>query len=278
MNENNCNNTYACSSNNNRTTSNSLRVPATASATAKHQQQMNLAAIQKPRASYPEIMNPRLSLNGTLRHLVPSPRPLYRDHSSRSIHPLTANEQQMSELDGSFYGNIIHSSGRGSGGGGSIGGGGYLNASNNMMGNDGGVGSDIGLIDLSTSNVGIMTTTTSLDYNSVGGGAGGSGTGDFNSSTGGGGVHFHTTELSITPSMTGDEQCIDLGSLRRFSIDRHSFLGKSLLVCLCTCLFIFIVFSCIFFCQLFLVILNCFFSFLLTNICNFPSSVQRLCH
>ncbi|KNC32846.1 hypothetical protein FF38_01707 [Lucilia cuprina] len=218
-----------CSNNSNRA-SNSLRVPTTSTATAKHQQQINLAAIQKPRASYPEIMNPRLSLNGTLRHLVPSPRPLYRDHSSRSIHPLTANEQQMSELDGSFYGTITRS--------------GYLTASNAGGGSSGGGVVDSGaLLDLSSSNVGIVTTTTSLDYTSglndysgsAGGGVGGggsssvggvgvlagSGMGDFSSA---GGVHFHTTELSITPSMTGDEQCIDLGSLRRFSIDRHSFL------------------------------------------------------
>lgn len=67
-------NTFSCS--------NSLRVPSATAPTAKQQQQMNLAAIQKPRASYPEIMNPRLSLNGTLRHLVPSPRPLYRDRSA----------------------------------------------------------------------------------------------------------------------------------------------------------------------------------------------------
>ncbi|XP_054737768.1 uncharacterized protein LOC129244179 [Anastrepha obliqua] len=139
---------------------------------------------QKPRASYPEIMHPRLSLNGTLRHLVPSPRPLYRDHSSRSIQPLTANEQQMAELDGSFYGNTLgcfSTSGGGGGGGGSSRGGG------------GGGGS---------SRVGF----------SGGGGGGESNTG------------FHTTELSITPTLTGDEQFIDLGSLRRFSIDRQSFL------------------------------------------------------
>nr|XP_036226058.1 potassium/sodium hyperpolarization-activated cyclic nucleotide-gated channel 2 isoform X2 [Bactrocera oleae] len=135
---------------------------------------------QRPRASYPEIMQPRLSLNGTLRHLVPSPRPLYRDHSSRSIQPLTANEQQMAELDGSFYGNTLgcFSTG-GSGGGG------------NKGGAVGAGGSRIGF--------------------------GGGGGGECNTG-------FHTTELSITPTLTGDEQYIDLGSLRRFSIDRQSFL------------------------------------------------------
>ncbi|XP_053965162.1 cyclic nucleotide-gated cation channel beta-1 [Anastrepha ludens] len=139
---------------------------------------------QKPRASYPEIMHPRLSLNGTLRHLVPSPRPLYRDHSSRSIQPLTANEQQMAELDGSFYGNTLgcfSTSGGGGGGGGS-----------SRAGGGGGGSSRVGF--------------------SGGGGGGESNTG------------FHTTELSITPTLMGDEQFIDLGSLRRFSIDRQSFL------------------------------------------------------
>ncbi|XP_058981654.1 cyclic nucleotide-gated cation channel beta-3 [Musca domestica] len=156
--------------------SNSLRVPsATTPATAKlQQQQQQQQYLQKPRASYPEIMNPRLSLNGTLRHLVPSPGPLYREHSSRSIQPLTANEQQMAELDGSsFYGG-----GCGSGGG--------------SVTRNGGAGVDA--------------------YNTDGGGSYGIG------------VNYHTTELSITPTMNGDEQCIDLGSLRRFSIDRHSFL------------------------------------------------------
>lgn len=146
---------------------------------------------QKPRASYPEIMQPRLSLNGTttaatmLKHLVPSPRPLlFREHSARSIQPLFAAEQQMAELDGSsFYGGI-------SGGG--------ANPGYSGTGGRGGYG---------------------------GGGSGGRGGGS-SSTAGGGGGGFHTTELSITPTMTGDEQYIDLGSLRRFSIDRHSFLGK----------------------------------------------------
>lgn len=208
------------SSSNTNYNSNSLRVPlsstaaaattqgATAAATSpttKHQQQqqqINIAAIQKPRASYPEIMNPRLSLNGTLRHLVPSPRPLYRDHSSRSIQPLTANEQQMAELDGSFYGNVTRS--------------GYLTTSTAAMGGGGGV--------VGGGGVGGGSGYLGLNYNcglveyGTGGSYGGGGVG--------GDVQFHTTELSITPSMTGDEQCIDLGSLRRFSIDRHSFLGK----------------------------------------------------
>ncbi|XP_017837388.1 cyclic nucleotide-gated cation channel alpha-3 isoform X2 [Drosophila busckii] len=109
-------------------------------------------------------MQPRLSLNGMLNppypSLMPSPRPLYRDHSSRSINPLTQYEQQMAELDGSFYG---------------------CNAAY-----------------LGASNVGVPSAPA------VSG--------------------VHTTELSITPTMAADEQFIDLGSLRRFSIDRQSFL------------------------------------------------------
>lgn len=139
---------------------------------------------QKPRASYPEIMQPRLSLNGTLRHLVPSPRPLYRDHSSRSIQPLTANEQQMAELDGSFYGNTLGCF---------------------ITGGSGGGG---------TKSCGVGAGGSRCGFGGGGGGGGASNTG------------FHTTELSITPTLTGEEQFIDLGSLRRFSIDRQSFLGK----------------------------------------------------
>ncbi|XP_055839287.1 potassium/sodium hyperpolarization-activated cyclic nucleotide-gated channel 1 isoform X2 [Episyrphus balteatus] len=94
---------------------------------------------QRPRSSYPEFLQPRLSLNGTVsghRHLVPSPRPLFREQSSRSFQPFLES----------------------------------------------------------------YTGTAA---------------------SGGGGMH--TTELSITPSVAGDEQYIDLGSLRRFSIDRQSF-------------------------------------------------------
>lgn len=61
------------------------------------------------------------------------------------------------------------------------------------------------------------------------GGAVGAGGSRIGFGGGGGGesnTGFHTTELSITPTLTGDEQYIDLGSLRRFSIDRQSFLGK----------------------------------------------------
>lgn len=141
---------------------------------------------QKPRASYPEIMQPRLSLNGTLRHLVPSPRPLYRDHSSRSIQPLTANEQQMAELDGSFYGNTL---------------GCFITGGSKGGGSGGGVGG---------------SNRMSCGGTATGGSGGG---GESNTA-------FHTTELSITPTLTCDEQYIDLGSLRRFSIDRQSFLGK----------------------------------------------------
>ncbi|EDW31922.1 GL10706 [Drosophila persimilis] len=164
-------------SNTNRTTT------ATATATATS---YRLA----PRASFPEIMQPRLSLNGLLNpSLMPSPRPLYRDHSSRSINPLTAYEQQMAELDGSFYASNA----------------GYLGAG--MGGSAGGA-----------------TTCTNL---TVGGGSSGAPSGGLShggGTIGGGSAAIHTTELSITPTMAADEQFIDLGSLRRFSIDRQSFL------------------------------------------------------
>ncbi|XP_030370043.1 uncharacterized protein LOC115620772 [Scaptodrosophila lebanonensis] len=147
--------------------------------------QTQMSGLQKARASFPEIMQPRLSLNGMLNpSLMPSPRPLYRDPSSRSINPLTAYEQQMAELDGSFY--ASNASYLGAGMGGSAGG---------------------------------ATTCTNL---TVGGTSGASAAA---SGTGSGVAGaFHTTELSLTPTMAGDEQFIDLGSLRRFSIDRQSFL------------------------------------------------------
>ncbi|BFG06406.1 potassium/sodium hyperpolarization-activated cyclic nucleotide-gated channel 4 [Drosophila madeirensis] len=142
-------------------------------------------------------MQPRLSLNGLLNPaLMPSPRPLYRDHSSRSINPLTAYEQQMAELDGSFYASNAA----------------YLGAG--MGGSAGGA-----------------TTCTNLTVGgtSPGGGGGvshggGIGIGAGAGAGAGGAPAIHTTELSITPTMANDEQFIDLGSLRRFSIDRQSFL------------------------------------------------------
>uniref|UniRef100_A0A1I8P5U7 Ion transport domain-containing protein n=1 Tax=Stomoxys calcitrans TaxID=35570 RepID=A0A1I8P5U7_STOCA len=73
---------------------------------------------------------------------------------------------------------------------------------------------------MSSSHVSFLARDNSNSISGIGVGGGGGGFGH----GGGGGVNFHTTELSITPTMTGDEQCIDLGSLRRFSIDRHSFL------------------------------------------------------
>lgn len=184
---------------------------ATAAKQQQQQQQYQLQYLQKPRASYPEIMNPRLSLNGTLRHLVPSPGPLYREHSSRSIQPLTANEQQMAELDGSLYGGS---------GGGSVTRSGYLTTSTMA-------GAPVTMATLATSTAtsggSHVSFMAGIENNCSIGGSGLSGAGG---GAGTGGVSFHTTELSITPSMTGDDQCIDLGSLRRFSIDRHSFLGK----------------------------------------------------
>nr|XP_017090959.1 potassium/sodium hyperpolarization-activated cyclic nucleotide-gated channel 4 isoform X2 [Drosophila bipectinata] len=174
-NNNNCNNNYKSNSNSNRNS-------------------YNLA----PRASFPEIMQPRLSLNGLLNpSLMPSPRPLYRDHSSRSINPLTAYEQQMAELDGSFYASNA----------------GYLGA-----GMGGSAGGGTTCTNLTVGGGGAAT--------SVGGGIGGPALGGGPSSGGGGGgaSAIHTTELSITPTLASDEQFIDLGSLRRFSIDRQSFL------------------------------------------------------
>ncbi|XP_034654552.1 potassium/sodium hyperpolarization-activated cyclic nucleotide-gated channel 4 isoform X2 [Drosophila subobscura] len=149
-----------------------------------------------PRASFPEIMQPRLSLNGLLNPaLMPSPRPLYRDHSSRSINPLTAYEQQMAELDGSFYASNAAYLGAGMGGSGSAGG---------------------------------ATTCTNLTVGgtspSGGGGVSHGGGIGIGGAPAGGAPAIHTTELSITPTMANDEQFIDLGSLRRFSIDRQSFL------------------------------------------------------
>lgn len=151
-------------------------------------------------------MQPRLSLNGLLNpSLMPSPRPLYRDHSSRSINPLTAYEQQMAELDGSFYASNA----------------GYLGAG---MGGSAGGGTTC-----TNLTVGGGSTGMSVAGATSGGSGGGTAAGGLSSHTGGGGggAAIHTTELSITPTMAGDEQFIDLGSLRRFSIDRQSFLGKA---------------------------------------------------
>ncbi|XP_070066111.1 uncharacterized protein [Drosophila virilis] len=187
---------------------NKRNTTTTAATTTKTSQRL------APRASFPEIMQPRLSLNGMLNppypSLMPSPRPLYRDHSSRSINPLTAYEQQMAELDGSFYGSNAA----------------YLGAG--MSGSTGGATTCTNLT------VGGAATATSAAAAGGGGGGGGVGvgvgSGAASGSGGGGGVGgggagaFHTTELSITPTMPADEQFIDLGSLRRFSIDRQSFL------------------------------------------------------
>lgn len=123
---------------------------------------MTIPTIQKPSKKSSELMHQRLSLNGTttaiLKHLDPSPRPLLRDLSSRSIQPLTSAEAQMS-------------------------------------------------IDIDGGSPSVIPCTDPNGY--------------------------YTTELSITPSLNGDDQFIvDLGSLRRFSIDRQSFMGK-LVACAC---------------------------------------------
>lgn len=167
-------------------------------------------------------MQPRLSLNGMLNpsypSLMPSPRPLYRDHSSRSINPLTAYEQQMAELDGSFYASNAAYLGAGMGGSA----GGATTCTNLTVGGGGGA-----------------TSTSTGNSSSMVGGIGGGGKvggrigGNAKGSTGG--ATFHTTELSITPTMAADEQFIDLGSLRRFSIDRQSFLGKLQCERVCVC-------------------------------------------
>ncbi|XP_044313388.1 uncharacterized protein LOC108044467 isoform X2 [Drosophila rhopaloa] len=193
-NNNSCNN--SSSSNSNKCNSNSnYRTAATS--------QSNIGHRLAPRASFPEIMQPRLSLNGLLNpSLMPSPRPLYRDHSSRSINPLTAYEQQMAELDGSFY--ASNAGYLGAGMGGSAGGG---TTCTNLTVGGGSSGISAG---------GSATAGGGGIASHVGGSGAGGG--------GGGGAAIHTTELSITPTMAGDEQFIDLGSLRRFSIDRQSFL------------------------------------------------------
>ncbi|KAH8284734.1 hypothetical protein KR054_000299 [Drosophila jambulina] len=176
--------------------------------------QAHIAQRLAPRASFPEIMQPRLSLNGLLNpSLMPSPRPLYRDHSSRSINPLTAYEQQMAELDGSFY--ASNAGYLGAGMGGSAGGG---TTCTNLTVGGGSTGiSGAGAATSSGGGGGASTGGGGFSSHTGGGHGGGSG-------GGGGGSAIHTTELSITPTMAGDEQFIDLGSLRRFSIDRQSFL------------------------------------------------------
>lgn len=172
-------------------------------------------------------MQPRLSLNGMLNpgypSLMPSPRPLYREHSSRSINPLTAYEQQMAELDGSFYGSNAAYLGAGMGGSA----GGTTTCTNLTVTGamSTGKASSIG------GGVGVGQTGGKLGGRGGGGAGGAAGT----AKTGAAAGAFHTTELSITPTMAADEQFIDLGSLRRFSIDRQSFLGKVYCVCGCVC-------------------------------------------
>ncbi|KAH8407520.1 hypothetical protein KR222_004822 [Zaprionus bogoriensis] len=193
---------------------NKRNTTTTTTTTAKREATTTRAATAQrlaPRASFPEIMQPRLSLNGMLNpsypSLMPSPRPLYRDHSSRSINPLTAYEQQMAELDGSFYGSNAAYLGAGMGGSGSAGG---ATTCTNLTVGGAGIGG-----------------AGAAGSGAAGGGGGGGGKGHGHVAAGGGGGGggaFHTTELSITPTMQADEQFIDLGSLRRFSIDRQSFL------------------------------------------------------
>lgn len=130
----------------------------------------------------------------------------------------------MAELDGSFYGSNAAYLGAGMGGSA----GGATTCTNLTVG-------------------GAMSTGNSTSHG-LGGGAGGarasSGAAGGGGSTARGNTSagaFHTTELSITPTMAADEQFIDLGSLRRFSIDRQSFLGKVQFVwvcirrCVCMC-------------------------------------------
>lgn len=108
----------------------------------------------------------------------------------------------MAELDGSFYGSNAGYLG-GSAGGGTT----CTNLTVGGANTSGGGGSGVG---------GMGGASGTQVAGGVGGGAGGA---------------FHTTELSITPTMPADEQFIDLGSLRRFSIDRQSFLGKAETLC-----------------------------------------------
>lgn len=126
----------------------------------------------------------------------------------------------MAELDGSFYGSNAA----------------YLGAS--MGGSAGGATTCTNL-----TVGGAMSTGNSTSHGLGGGGVGGARASSGGGAAGGGGGTargntsagaFHTTELSITPTMAADEQFIDLGSLRRFSIDRQSFLGK--VPCVCECI------------------------------------------
>lgn len=127
----------------------------------------------------------------------------------------------MAELDGSFYGSNAAYLGAGMGGSA----GGATTCTNLTVG-------------------GAMSTGNSTSHGLAGGGGAGGASGAARAgagAAGGGGAArgntaagaFHTTELSITPTMAADEQFIDLGSLRRFSIDRQSFLGKVQFVWVC---------------------------------------------
>lgn len=164
------------------------------------------ATSSSSRSSYPEILRPRLSLNGTMtpfRYLSISPRPLLRDSNSKSTQPLMMSTMMMSSS--------IHDE--------------PTNSSNSMMmATLGGAGNVTGTNPRNRKGptISTMTATTNRVQSNV-----------QNSSYGA----FDDNKTVYSINSNNLNMVENLGSLRRFSIDRHSFLGKMVAL---LCCFVFI--------------------------------------
>lgn len=148
-----------------------------------HQQNHHNQYNASSRSSYPEILRPRLSLNGTMtpfRYLSISPRPLLRDSNSKSTQPLTmSSTTTANDETTTAFGTTM------------------------MMANF-------------TATANNHRRNTSANTNRIQSNVQSSSYGAFDDS--------NNPVYSINSNNMNMVE--NLGSLRRFSIDRHSFLGK----------------------------------------------------
>lgn len=149
------------------------------------------------RSSYPEILRPRLSLNGTMtpfRYLSISPRPLLRDSNSKSTQPLTMSSTTTTNDETTAFGATTLMMAN-------------FTANNNHNRRNTTATNRI------QSNVQSSSYRTFVDNNPV--------------------YSINSNNMNMAEN---------LGSLRRFSIDRHSFLGKLVELCWMIVLLLMIVF------------------------------------
>lgn len=176
----------------------SLQYPASASTnqSSKHSSQLPTTQFLFPnttttsRSSYPEILRPRLSLNGTMtpfRYLSISPRPLLRDSNSKSTQPLTMSST-LTANDETAFGTAL------------------------MM-----VNFPATATSNTTNNIRRNTTAITNRIQS-----------NVQSSSYGA---FDDNNPVYSINSNNMNMVENLGSLRRFSIDRHSFLGKLVELC-----------------------------------------------